>query len=211
MGDGIRDAGLQDRRPIQDNIKPAGRASADPRILRDRSSVTTNLPLPTDAVPPGRALLVAFAYIAAMATDVSIEHLDHTGDAGILVTAPSLARLLVACAEAMTDLRAPDTDVDTPLSREVDVRGWDLAELLVNWLAEVHGMGEAYREIYGRFEVQELSVAAGDCRVRGRALGEAIDPTRHALAREIKAVTHHDAWVRQDEDGRWRAQIIFDL
>jgi SHS2 domain-containing protein len=41
-------------------------------------------------------------------------------------------------------------------------------------------------------------------------LGEASDPARRALAREIKAVTYHQAWVRE-EDGAWRAQVIFDL
>lgn len=145
-----------------------------------------------------------------MTRDISVQHLDHTGDAGFVVTAPGLAALFIACAEQMTLLRAPDAEIRPMIHRDVNASGFDLAELLVGWLAEIHADGEAYREIYGAYAIDHLDVAEGDCRVVGRSLGEPLDPTRHRLAREIKAVTYHQAWVRE-EAGLWRAQVVFDL
>ena len=77
-------------------------------------------------------------------------------------------------------------------------------------MAEIHADGEAYRELYGDFTVEALTIQPGDCRVTGLELGEPIDPARHRLAREVKAVTYHQAWVRE-ADGLWRAQVVFDL
>jgi len=145
-----------------------------------------------------------------MRPDVTVEHLDHTGDAGFIITAPTVRALFVASAQQMTSLRAPGAEVRPAVARDVTATGWDLAELLVGWLAEIHADGEAYREIYGSFTIDDLTIADGACRVAGRAMGEPLDPARHRLACEIKAVTYHDAWVRQ-EAGAWRAQLIFDL
>ena len=51
--------------------------------------------------------------------------------------------------------------------------------------------------------------AAGD-RVEAHLRGEEFDARRHAIEREVKAATHHDARFETTEDG-WLAQIIFDL
>ncbi len=145
-----------------------------------------------------------------MTADVSVEPLDHTGDAGFVVTAPTLTRLFTACAEQMVKLRCPEGEIRRAVARPVRATGFDLAELLVGWLGEINGLGDAWRELYGAFFVDALEQADDDCSVRGRVEGEPIDPARHHLAREIKAVTYHQAWVR-GEAGLWRAQVIFDL
>ena len=141
---------------------------------------------------------------------VRVEWLDHTGDAGFVVTAPGLARLFTACAEQMTRLRCPAGGVRASVSRPVRAAGADLAELLVGWLAEIHALGEIHHELYGTFSVDGPRRDGAAWRVAGRAEGEPLDPARHGPLREIKAVTYHQAWVRE-EGGLWRAQVIFDL
>jgi SHS2 domain-containing protein len=42
------------------------------------------------------------------------------------------------------------------------------------------------------------------------AHGEKIDPGRHEIKTEIKAVTYHGLYLRQTERG-WEAQVIFDV
>jgi SHS2 domain-containing protein len=145
-----------------------------------------------------------------MPDDVTVEPLDHTGDAGFVVTAPALTRLFIACAEQMTRLRCPDGEIRRAIRQPVRATGFDLAELLVGWLAEINGLGEARHEIYGSFFIDALLQGDDEWSVSGRVEGEPVDPARHRLAREIKAVTYHQAWVRE-EGALWRAQVIFDL
>lgn len=139
-----------------------------------------------------------------------VEWLDHTGDAGFVVTAPGLSRLFTACAEQMARLLCPAGGVRAVVDRPVRAAGADLTELLVGWLTEIHALGEVHHELYGAFAVDDLRREGGGWRVTGRAGGEPLDPARHAPLREIKAVTYHQAWVRE-EGGLWRAQVIFDL
>ncbi len=143
--------------------------------------------------------------------DIAVEPIEHTADAGFIVTAPSLPRLLTACAQQMMRLAWPEGEIRPVVTRTVETAGHDLVELLVNWLAEINALGALRREVYGRFAVDELSVAPAACRLRGRAEGEPIDPARHAAGREIKAVTFHQAEAGATGGGRWRARVIFDL
>jgi SHS2 domain-containing protein len=41
-------------------------------------------------------------------------------------------------------------------------------------------------------------------------MGEKLDLARHGFRTEIKGVTYHDFKVWQ-EDGEWRARVIFDV
>jgi SHS2 domain-containing protein len=40
--------------------------------------------------------------------------------------------------------------------------------------------------------------------------GEPLDPSRHPIDTEIKAVTYHQIAVEQT-NGRWQTRVIFDL
>ena len=55
--------------------------------------------------------------------DVQIEHIDHTGDAGLRVTARSLPLLLTTCAEQMVRICCPESVIEPKLSRPLRVEG----------------------------------------------------------------------------------------
>ena len=46
--------------------------------------------------------------------------------------------------------------------------------------------------------------------VKGCAWGERIDPARHVLAHEVKAITYHGLRVEREGDG-WVAEVIVDI
>ena len=144
-------------------------------------------------------------------TDVHVEQIDHTGDAGLRVTAGSLPELLIVCAEQMVHLCCPEGHIRRSLARPVEVEGANLVELLINWLSEINGLISVHHELYDSFTIRTLSLPeAPPLHVTGTAQGEPIDPDRHNLANEIKAVTFHEAYVRQEGDA-WQCQVIFDL
>ena len=48
-------------------------------------------------------------------------------------------------------------------------------------------------------------------RLRAVLRGEAFDPARHRIIREIKAVTYHQSSVLQTPEGGWVARVVFDV
>jgi SHS2 domain-containing protein len=60
--------------------------------------------------------------------------------------------------------------------------------------------------LFNEFAIDSISTTS----VRATARGEKIDPARHVIQTEIKAVTYHGLYVREVENG-WEAQVIFDV
>lgn len=144
-------------------------------------------------------------------TDPHVELIDHTGDAGLRVRASSLPLLLTTCAVQMVRLCCPDGEIEARTTRAITIEGHDLVELLVGWLAEINTLMALHFELYGTFRIDSVSMM-GDppYRLAGTVQGEPIDPDRHHIAQEIKAVTFGDAHLREEKDG-WHCQVIFDL
>jgi len=141
----------------------------------------------------------------------TVEKIDHTGDGGLRITAATLPQLLTVCAEQMVRFCCPDGDIRPTVTRTVTVEGHDLVELLVGWLAEINTTMSLRYELYGDFRLTELRID-GDppLHLVGTISGESLTPSRHRIETEIKAVTYHQAYVRQTTDG-WQCQVIFDL
>lgn len=140
-----------------------------------------------------------------------VEWIDHTADVALRVTADTPADVFTACAAAMIRLCVPDGPVDAVARRRIAVDGGDLEELLVAWLSRINALISAEDFLAVRFLIERLD-ADGPPPLRLAAVveGETVDPSRHAFAAEIKAVTHHACVVAPDA-GRWTARVVFDV
>jgi len=58
--------------------------------------------------------------------------------------------------------------------------------------------------------LSRFEVAVGAAGLTGSAWGESIDPGRHVLSHEVKAITYHGLRVEPDRDG-WIAEVIVDI
>lgn len=100
-----------------------------------------------------------------------------------------------------------DTDSIRPTERiEIWAEGRDWKSLLVSWLGEILYRVEVEERVFKSFHVSTLSRYA----VSGWGRGEPLDPSRHRVKLEIKAPTYHMLELKE-ENGRWLAQIIFDV
>lgn len=135
-----------------------------------------------------------------------LECLDHTADTGITVEAETLQELFARAAWGMFSIITDPEKVVCRSSESIGVEATDLEALLVRWLSELNYRHVTRHLVYGRFEVLELEPH----RLVARVCGETIDPTRHTVYTEIKAVTFHGLAIRPVNTG-WRAEIIFDL
>ncbi len=135
-----------------------------------------------------------------------LEELDHTADAGIVVSAGNLSELFERTAWAMFNLIL-DMDVVRPVEQEsMAVEGSDLEDLMVRWLSELNYRHITRARVFGGFRVKEINERS----LRADIQGEAIAPGRHSVFAEIKAVTYHGLSIIATDRG-FQARVIFDL
>ena len=134
------------------------------------------------------------------------EHFEHTADLGLRVRAPDLDTLFAEAAEALFAAIAEDLAAVRPLQRvEVRLSGDDRDYLLFDWLKELLYRFDAEHLLFARFAVH-----VDDHGLSGMAWGEPLDPARHVLSHEVKAITYHDLRVEPTPDG-WQAEVIVDI
>lgn len=136
-------------------------------------------------------------------------------DAAFEASGDSPAELFVAAARAVIETMA---DPGTVTGREVclvERRAPDLPTLLFDWLSRIvflkDARGLVFREAAA--EVTPTQDPPGWA-LQGRLTGESIDPARHDLRADVKAVTKHLFAVREEggEAGRrWAATVVLDL
>ncbi len=134
------------------------------------------------------------------------ELFEHTADIGLRVRANHLNGLFEDAARALFSLIVANSDAVRPV-QEVPIRlsAGRLDDLLFDWLAELLYTLDVRHMLFGQFQVNvqghELTAVAR---------GEPIDPARHQLDMEVKAITYHGLKVEQDANG-WLAEVIVDL
>jgi len=136
-----------------------------------------------------------------------IEHIDHTGDAGFIVQADSLSGLYERAAWAM--FAEVITDIETVRPRKAfsfQLDADDAEALMLAWLSELNFRHITEELVFCRFEVTRIQPD----HLEAVAYGEHIDPGRHEIYTEIKAVTFHELRISRQGD-LFTARIIFDL
>ncbi|MBN2450926.1 MAG: archease [Lentisphaeria bacterium] len=130
----------------------------------------------------------------------------HTADGGIRVTGPSRRKVFERAARGMFSLLTDLECVRPSREWDIEVAAPSPEELLVAWLSELNVRHQTEHVLLCRFRVQALS----DTALRAGVSGEPIDPARHEVLTEIKAVTYCGLELGCSR-GVWVARVIFDL
>jgi SHS2 domain-containing protein len=134
------------------------------------------------------------------------ELFEHTADLGLRMRAGDLDRLFEDAASALfSAILANPESVNAVEEVTFRIEGTRRDDLLVDWLAELLFVFDTRRVVLGRFEVR-----VHDTYIEATARGEPIDPARHELDMEIKAITYHQLKVERAGDA-WLAEVIVDL
>jgi SHS2 domain-containing protein len=134
------------------------------------------------------------------------ETFEHTADIGLRVRAADLDTLFAEAGRAFFSIIVENYDeVRAAEEYLISVDADQRDDLMYDWLAELLYL----------FDTEHVLLCEFDVTVRDRSLtatvrGEPIDPDRHRLDMEVKAITYHELKVQQDGDG-WLAEVIVDL
>jgi len=140
---------------------------------------------------------------------ISYESLEHKADMGFRVQAPSLERLYIDSALALTDVLVKLNRIEARDKHQVLVEADSKESLLIKWLNEVLFLFErhkflAKRIVFTRFDGTKLSATL---------IGETYDPIRHGHVSEVKAVTHHQLEIGtlSGSDNNFYARVFLDI
>jgi SHS2 domain-containing protein len=132
--------------------------------------------------------------------------LDHTADFMVEVWGADFAEVAADGARALFDIITDTKTVRGTSKVPVQVQADTYEQLLVAWLTELLFLYETELWLFSRFEFKR----AGEGIIEAHAWGEKLDPERHPIDREVKAVTYHRLVLERKND-RLRATIVFDL
>lgn len=134
------------------------------------------------------------------------ELFEHTADLGLRVRAPDLDSLFAEAAACLFSAVVEDIAAIRPEKAvTVELAGTDREFLLFDWLKDLLYRFDADHMLFGKFVVR-----VRDDGLTATAWGEPLDPARHLLGHEVKAITYHELKVERTDDG-WLAEVIVDI
>jgi SHS2 domain-containing protein len=136
----------------------------------------------------------------------SVREIAHTADVGFEVEAPTVGALFERAALGLSAAIAELDRVAPRERRTVAVCGADSTALLHDFLHAILLLAQVDGFLVSAIEVTEIG---GDA-VRAVVVGEPVDPARHQLHGEVKAVTWHGLAVERVGD-RWHARVLLDV
>ena len=135
---------------------------------------------------------------------------EFTADVGFVASGSTLDECFSAAAEATLEVMLANAQSLQPRQRrnvQVESEVLDLA--LLRFLEEL-----VYFKDTEQLLLRPVGIAvrqrAGQWVVDGTLEGEAIDPSRHELSADVKAVTLHRLDVRRTNGG-WEATVVLDI
>jgi SHS2 domain-containing protein len=132
--------------------------------------------------------------------------IEHTADAGIKAYGKTKEEMFKNAALGMFDIMANLKNIKLQECIDLEVEAENIEELLVAWLRELLYQAEAKKVLFKEFSFQYFN----EVRLRALCYGERINPKKHRIKTEIKAVTYHQLQVKQ-ENSLWIGRVIFDL
>ena len=137
----------------------------------------------------------------------TFEFLEHTADAGLRVWGESVDLLFTNAALGLFEMIAVVDSIDETISIDIEVKADSVEMLLASWLDELIYQHEVEEIFFKRVKI--LSINSKE--LSAHVYGEPSNFDKHVVYTEIKAVTYHQLYVREIENGIWEAQVIFDL
>lgn len=132
------------------------------------------------------------------------EILKHTADLRMRVWADTLESLFLDAAKGIMSImkKDPKSQIRNP-KRNLSISAVDRTALLVDFLNEILSLAQTNKEIYPTVILKKLL----ETEIEAELAGAPVD----SFDEDIKAVTYHEAEIKQDSKGRWETMLVFDI
>jgi SHS2 domain-containing protein len=133
-----------------------------------------------------------------------------TADIAFSAWGKDLEETFIAASDATVNVMVENLDSIQPLEkREFQLKNEKLDMLLFDLLQELIYYKDSEKLMLRVHQIQ-IKKEEGQYVLKAIALGERLDPNRHATRADVKAVTLHRFQLVKTDQG-WKAQIILDI
>ena len=147
-----------------------------------------------------------FFYVLLMPYRFSDKY--STADAGIIVTGRTVEELFCDAALGMTEILVDLEDLESGRQLTVELDADSMETLFFDWLSEIIYLKDAESFLLKKCVME---IKSGNRIILQASLsGDTIDPNRHTLKVDVKAVTFYRLKVEQVND-HWQGEAVFDL
>jgi SHS2 domain-containing protein len=133
------------------------------------------------------------------------EVLEHTADIRLKISGDTFGELLSEGLRGiMSLLRGEDAETEEGIiKRNLVVSAPDRAALLVEFLNKALSFSHVHKEIYSKVIFRELSETSARADIYGARTEK--------FGADIKAVSYHDAEVKEGKNGRLEVMLVLDI
>lgn len=136
--------------------------------------------------------------------DIAIADLAFDAEGG------TVEEMFQSAATALTNAMVKDVQkVEQEVVKRFCIEGPDAEMLLYYFLQELLFFKDSERLLFQRYEV-DIKRRIPDWQMHVRAFGAEIDPEKHELLADVKAVSLHNFSVKRTMKG-WTANVIVDV
>jgi SHS2 domain-containing protein len=134
------------------------------------------------------------------------ELFEHTADLGIRLRASTLEELLADAGRGLLAVLVANPESVRPLHiKKIELPVEEPDMLLFDWLTELLFAFESDRLLISKVDINlSPTFLTATCH------GEPMDPARHSMDHEVKAVTYHALRCQPTPTG-WEAEVIVDI
>ncbi len=130
--------------------------------------------------------------------------LEHTADVRMRVEARTLAELFAEALGGMMEVLKPERRKDAAeTTRRIQLDAPSATPLLVDFLSEALWLAHTHREAFVGVAFEAISETRVEAVLRG--------VPAESFGEDIKAVTYHEAEIRQNAAGNLETVLVFDI
>jgi len=135
------------------------------------------------------------------------EFFDHTADIGIKAYGRDLNEAFENAALAVFEVMTDTSKIEPKESREIEVDGMDLENLLYRWIESLLVYYDSELLLFGKFKVK---IDLENLRLNAIAWGEKFNPDKHERRTVVKAMTYHEMSIVKTVNG-YELTFVVDI
>ena len=141
--------------------------------------------------------------------------IDHTADVMFEVKAKTLKEIFENAALAVFEVQVELNSVKRKIKKEIKLKNANPEDLLFDFLEELIYIKDAKYLVFNKFKVKLLEKASSktdkkEFLLKCTAEGEKIDPKKHELKTDVKAITLHEFYLRKIGK-TWKCRVLLDI
>lgn len=132
-----------------------------------------------------------------------------TADVAFEATGKTPEELFASAAEALEETQVRTKNLELRTEREIKLKNETLDDLLFDFLNELIFFKDAESLVFADYKLK-IGKGIDKYTLKGTIKGEKIDPEKHELRTDVKAVTKHRFGIQKTPEGL-KATVILDI